>query len=109
MMSLIDNKVSINCTGPYIWYMDVCYKSLTNVNVSGTLLLQVEVEVEGKKQKTTASSIILHTSGEDCRGLHSIVYLSVNEMASVEVSAGDEFKIKEATLGLSYLLSQCRQ
>ncbi|CAK6974876.1 uncharacterized protein LOC113151989 [Scomber scombrus] len=40
MMSLADKKIFINCTGPYILYMDVCYKSIGEQVATGILELQ---------------------------------------------------------------------
>ncbi|XP_026200659.1 uncharacterized protein LOC113151989 [Anabas testudineus] len=100
MMGMVDNKIHVNCTGPYIVYMDVCYKSLNKVNITGTLQLQVV----GRKSPVTSFSVT--TSDEDCRGLYSIAYLRAKDQASLHVYAKEGFKIKTATLGLSYLLGR---
>lgn len=96
-MSMVHDKIHINCTGPYILYMDVCYRSLEeNKNITGVLQLMVG--------KTAVTSFLLTTSDEDCRQLHSIVYLKTKQQASLHIQAQDSFKIKNATLGLNYLL-----
>lgn len=97
-MSKVDNKIYVNCTGPYILYMDVCYRSLNKETITGIL----QLEVVGRT--TPVISFNLTTSGEDCTVLHSILYLRVKEQASLHIYAKESFKIKNATLGLNYLL-----
>ncbi|KAF3691136.1 hypothetical protein EXN66_Car006810 [Channa argus] len=100
-MGMSGNKIDVKCTGPYILYMDVCYSNTGEVD-TGILQLQVEGST------TPATSFPLQTSGEDCRGLHSIVFLRAGDKASVHWYASAYIKIKSASLGLSYLLgSQC--
>ncbi|KAK2835795.1 hypothetical protein Q5P01_016279 [Channa striata] len=99
-MDVNGNKINIKCTGPYILYMEVCYGNSANRNNTGILQLQVEGST------TPAPSFTLQTSREDCRGLHSIVYLRAEDKASVHCFSDEFFKIKNATLGLSYLLGR---
>ncbi|XP_051233626.1 uncharacterized protein LOC127350762 [Dicentrarchus labrax] len=106
-MGLVAKKndtIGINCTGPYILYMEVCYKGMNQPKEAhGTL----ELRVEGSN--TSVSSVNLTASHEVCRGLHSIAYLRANERASLHLNCTDDFKVKNVTVGLSYLLgSQCR-
>lgn len=106
-MGLADGRnqeILVNCTGPYVLYVDVCYLSLTEEEITGTLQLQVA------GSGTPVSSFTLQASREVCRGLHSLAYLRASEQASLHLVAREEFKIKRATVGLSYLLgtaSQC--
>lgn len=97
-MSKVEDKIYINCTGPYILYMDVCYRSLNKKEITGILQLEVV------ERKTTVTSFNLTTSDEDCGVLHSIVYLRAKDQASLHIYAEVSFKIKNATLGLNYLL-----
>lgn len=99
MMSLADkqnDKIYVNCTGPYIVHIEVCYKSLAGKNATGKLELQVK--------EILVSSFDLRTSEDDCSRLHSIAYLKAKDQASLHFYANDGFKIKELTMGLSYLL-----
>lgn len=101
MMSLVDKKndtIYVNCTGPYILYIDVCYKSLSDEETRGMLQLQVVGST------TPVSSLALNASHEVCRGLHSIAYLRAREQASLYFHCTDGFKIKNVTVNLSYLL-----
>lgn len=94
--------IHINCTGPYILYVDVCYLSMHEPESRGYLQLQV------MGQTTPASSFTLNaTSQKVCRGLHSIVYLRAKEQASLYLTVTGGFKVKTLSVGLSYLLGQC--
>lgn len=93
------NKIDITCRGPYIWYMDVCYKSLKHGKVTeGTLQLKMD--------DTAVSSVNLTVSNEVCRGHQSIVYLRANTKSSLHLSHADEFRLLNVTMGLSYLLGK---
>lgn len=104
-MGLVDkssDRIYINCTGPYILYMDVCYKSLRQYETSGALQLQVV------GSKTPVCSFNLTASHEVCRGLHSTAYLRAQEQAHLHLYVTKGFKVKNVTVGLSYLLgSRC--
>ncbi|KAI3368318.1 hypothetical protein L3Q82_008031 [Scortum barcoo] len=94
MMSLVDEKndmIYVNCTGPYILYTDVCYKSMSKEETRGMLQLQVQ------GSSTPVSSLALNTSHEVCRGLHSIAYLKATQQASLYFYCTDGFKIKNVT------------
>ncbi|GLD46296.1 uncharacterized protein AKAME5_002700900 [Lates japonicus] len=102
-MSLADEKndtIKISCTGPYVVYIDVCYKSLSSgEELTGILQLQVV------GSETPVSNFTLQTRSADlvCRGLSSIAYLRKEEKASLHLYLKDGFKIKSATVGLTYL------
>lgn len=98
-MGLVNKKIYINCTGPYILYMDVCYMSLSDVEAEGTL----QVKVEGKDPLV---NFTLHALNEVCRGLQSIVYFRVKDEAYLDLYSSNTFKIKNMTMGLSYLLGR---
>lgn len=103
-MSLVgkNDRIYVNCTGPYVLYMDVCYKSLREYETRGSLKLQVV------GSKTPVWSVNLTTLHEVCRGLHSITYLRAMEEASLYLYVTDGFKVKNVTVGLSHLLgSRC--
>lgn len=91
------DKISIKCTGPYVLYMYACYRSLYRTNVTGMLQLQVVESVP-------IASVMMNTSAEDCSGLHSIAYLKAKNQASLRLYAPEGFKLKNVTVGLSYLL-----
>lgn len=94
------NKIHIHCTGPYIWHMNVCYKSMDTVNTTGKLQLKVE------GSETPVGSIEMTTPAEVCRWLHSIVYLKADQEASLHFQSNSGFKVKNVTMGLSYLLGE---
>lgn len=104
-MNLVDktkDKIYINCTGPYLLYIEACYKSLRGNLTTGTLQLLVE------RNQTLVTSIDMNTSDEVCKGLHSIAYLKVREVAYLYLQSLHDFKVKNMTVGLSYLLgSRC--
>ncbi|XP_031724111.1 uncharacterized protein LOC116394885 [Anarrhichthys ocellatus] len=106
MMSLAgENKdqIYVNCTGPYVLYMYLCYKDKDETEASGLLQLQVV------GRKAPVSSFPLNASHEVCRGLHSIAYLRDKETLSLQLNCTAGFKIKTVTVGLSYMLgSQCQ-
>ncbi|KAG8003533.1 hypothetical protein GBF38_018706 [Nibea albiflora] len=96
-MDLVGNdKISIKCTGPYVLYMYACYLSLDNQEGSGILQLQVE--------SVPVASIMMNASNVVCRGLHSIAYLKEKDQTSLQLYSTEGFKIKNVTVGLSYLL-----
>ncbi|XP_078024594.1 uncharacterized protein LOC144463647 [Epinephelus lanceolatus] len=99
------DKIYINCTGPYVLYVHLCYLDFLEQNATGTLQLQVA----GEEEKTPFSFPTLYaTAHEVCRMLHDIVYLSKKNEASLHLISSPGFKIKHARVGLSYLLgSQC--
>lgn len=108
MMSVAGTKndtIHINCTGPYILDVDLCYKSLDNKESTGVLELQVE------GSESPASSFNLRASGQVCRGLHNITYLwAANQVTLRLYSQSHDFKIVQANVGLSYLLgNQCEE
>ncbi|XP_042273612.1 uncharacterized protein LOC121901046 [Thunnus maccoyii] len=97
-----NETISIECTGPYILYMDVCYKSKSNEEANGTLRLLVV------GQETHLINFDMQGSREICRGLHSVVYLRAKEKAALHLYSTNHFKIKNATVGLNYMLgSRC--
>ncbi|XP_078141794.1 uncharacterized protein LOC144539735 [Centroberyx gerrardi] len=93
------SKIYIGCTGPYILHMYVCCTSNDVKGANGTLVLLL---VGGGG--TPLSSFSLQQNV--CRGLHSTVYLKAKEEASLYFSSPDNLKIKNVTLGLSYLLGR---
>lgn len=104
-MNLTEEKdtIHISCTGPYVLYVDVCFNSMRDPRARGYLQLRV------KGQKTLASSFALDaTSQKVCTALHSTVYLRARERASLYLTVHGSFKVKTASVGLSYLLGgQC--
>lgn len=100
MMGFADKKIYINCTGPYILYMDVCYTSIGGKQASGTL----ELQVVGKHP---VMNFTLQASYEVCGWHQSIVYLREQEAASLYLRSTEQFKIKNMTMGLSFLLGKC--
>ncbi|KAA8589276.1 hypothetical protein FQN60_012641 [Etheostoma spectabile] len=92
------DKIYVNCTGPYVFYMKVCY--LGAKEASGTL----ELRVVGEERPV--SSFRLNASHEVCRGLHSIAYLTREDKVSLHLNSTDGFKIKNAIVGLNYLLGK---
>ncbi|TWW57670.1 hypothetical protein D4764_07G0003890 [Takifugu flavidus] len=98
-----NDRIEIRCTGPYVLYMNACYKSLRDHETRGYLQLQVS------GQKIPESSITLTATQDDvCTGLLRTVYLRANEQASLYLYVTDGFKVKTLSVGLSYLLgSQC--
>ncbi|KAJ4942934.1 hypothetical protein JOQ06_005446 [Pogonophryne albipinna] len=103
MMSLADGKndaIYIKCTGPYVLYMKVCYKSMDGTKTGGVM----ELQVLGR----AVSSFSLHTSDKNCSGLHSTAYLSEKDEASLHLYPKEGFRFERMTVGLSYLLgSRC--
>ncbi|XP_056234562.1 uncharacterized protein LOC130170890 [Seriola aureovittata] len=96
------DKIYVNCTGPYVLYIHLCYTSLGGEKTTGMLQLQVV------RDKTPVSSFTLQTSEEVCEGLNSIAYLKAKDQASLHLYAKEEFKILEVSVGLTYLLGrQC--
>ncbi|KAK1896401.1 Movement protein TGB2 [Dissostichus eleginoides] len=108
MMSLADgknDKIHIECTGPYVLYMEVCYKSMDGTETGGVMELQVL-----GRDTPRVSSFSLHASHEVsvCKGLHSTAYLSNKEEASLHLYPMEGFRFESMTVGLSYLLgSRC--
>lgn len=98
-----NDRIEIRCTGPYVLYMNACYKSLRDHETRGYLQLQVS------GQTIPESSITLTATQDDvCTGLLRTVYLRANEQASLYLYVTDGFKVKTLSVGLSYLLgSQC--
>lgn len=94
------DKISVSCTGPYVLYMYLCYKSLQVTEARGSLQLQVV----GKKNPV--STFNLTALQEVCNGHHSIAYLKQGEEASLYLSVKDRFKVKNVTVGLWYLLGR---
>lgn len=93
-----NDRIEIRCTGPYVLYMNVCYKSLRDHETRGYLQLQVN------GQKIPESSITLTATDDICTGLVRTVYLRANEQASLYLYVTDGFKVKTLSVGLSYLL-----
>ncbi|KAF3835045.1 hypothetical protein F7725_027603 [Dissostichus mawsoni] len=108
MMNLTDgknDKIHIQCTGPYVLYMEVCYKSMDGTETGGVMELQVL-----GRDTPRVSSFSLHASHEVsvCKGLHSTAYLSNKEEASLHLYPTEGFRFESMTVGLSYLLgSRC--
>lgn len=94
------NKIHIHCTGPYIWHMNVCYKTM-NGSWNSTGMLQLKVE-----GSETVGSFEMTAPIEVCRWLHSIVYLKADQEASLHFQSKPGFKVKNVTMGLSYLLGE---
>ncbi|KAL3047508.1 hypothetical protein OYC64_021665 [Pagothenia borchgrevinki] len=105
MMRLADGKndaIYIKCTGPYVLYMKVCYKSMDGPETGGVM----ELQVLGK----AVSSFSLHVKHSEvvCTGLHSTAYLSEKDEASLHLYPTEGFRFESMTVGLSYLLgSRC--
>lgn len=100
-MSLHNNsktEIDVRCTGPYVLYMEVCYRKPDTKEASGTLQLKVV------GRESPVSSIPLNASHEVCRGLQSIAYLRRKEKAYLYWNSTKGFKIDNATVGLNYLL-----
>ncbi|KAF1385945.1 hypothetical protein PFLUV_G00113030 [Perca fluviatilis] len=97
MMSLDGDKIKVKCNGPYVFYMEVCYRTDAK-EASGTLQLKV------MGRESPVSSIHLNDPHEVCRGLQSIAYLRSKEEASLYLSCTGGFKIENATVGLNYML-----
>lgn len=103
-MELSDKSwIHIQCTGPYVLYMYVCYKSVEEESMgNGTLALKV---VGSKDPRHTFK---LQTRKEVCEGLHHIAYLSNKENVTLDLISSDNFMMKNASVGFSYLLgSRC--
>ncbi|KAM9762495.1 uncharacterized protein ACNS7B_004565 [Menidia menidia] len=93
------DQISIKCTGPYLWHMEVCYENPEEEN-TGVLQLQV------KGSKAPASSVQLHATRLVCRGLTSTAYLRAGEEASLQLFSQNRFMIMNITTGLSYMLGK---
>lgn len=104
-MHLIGEKnetIYVNCTGPYILYINTCYMSLNEgENATGVLLLQEE--------RVTISTFTMQTSDKVCRGLHNIVYLKSKKQISLHLKSSQLFIMKEVTVGFTYMLGTERQ
>ncbi|KAK9519225.1 hypothetical protein VZT92_021966 [Zoarces viviparus] len=97
------DQIYVNCTGPYVLYMHLCYKDIDKKGASGLLELWVV------ERKAPVISFDLHASHEVCRGLHRTAYLMDKETLSLQLTYTDGFKIMNMTVGLSYMLgSQCQ-
>ena len=104
-MSLVgksSDRIYINCTGPYVFYMDVCYKNLNKKKENATGRLQLQVE----RSNTSPSVFNLTTMQEECTGHHTTVYLRATDEASLYLYVMDGFKVKNVTVGLSCLLGR---
>lgn len=106
MMSLVPeekDQIQVNCTGPYVLYLYLCYKDRDQGGALGTL----ELWVQGRE--APASSFPLRASVEVCRGLHSTAYLRNKERLRLRLNSTAGFKVKNMTVALSYLLgSRCQ-
>uniref|UniRef100_A0A1A8L0D8 TNF family profile domain-containing protein n=2 Tax=Nothobranchius pienaari TaxID=704102 RepID=A0A1A8L0D8_9TELE len=95
------DTISINCTGPYVWYMYVCYQAKDS---RGTL----ELQVRGSRDPPVSSFSLNAThdaaSKDICRGLHSLVYFRNKQVASVRLYSTTGFIFRNVTMGLTYLL-----
>lgn len=95
------HKIDITCKGPYIWYMDLCYKSLSFTSgMVQTGILQLKMD------DTVVSNVTLTVSDalDVCRGHQSVVYLRANTKSSLDLNGAKGFKLLNVTVGLSYLL-----
>lgn len=94
-----NDRIYINCTGPYLLYMEACYTNMMvpKNETNGTLELRME------SSKTPLISFNMATSTAVCTGHHGIAYFKAKEQASLYLYASDEFKVKNLTIGLSYL------
>ncbi|XP_077390287.1 uncharacterized protein LOC144026966 [Festucalex cinctus] len=100
LMHLADerhSKIAVRCTGPYVLYADVCYLSLEK-NAGGTLRLHAA------GRATPLWAFCLAGRREACEALHAVAYLRSGEKAELDLRATGRFKIKNVTVGLSYLL-----
>lgn len=100
-----NDTIHINCTGPYILDVELCYRSLDNKESTGVL----ELQVEGRESPASSFNLRASGQGQDCGGLHNITYLWAAQQVTLRLySQSHNFKILQATVGLSYLLgSQC--
>lgn len=98
-----NDRIYINCTGPYLLYMEACYTNMEQQNeTKGTLQLRVG------SSETPLISFDMATSATVCRGHHGFAYFKAKDHASLHLYASNEFKVKNLTIGLSYLRgSQC--
>lgn len=100
----MNDRIYINCTGPYLLFMEACYTNMMgqrNEN-NGTLQLRVG------NSETPLISFDMATSATVCRGLHGIAYFKAKDQASLHLYTSNEFKVKNLTIGLSYLRgSEC--
>ena len=93
----------INCTGPYILYMDLCYMSMEGKEASGTLRL-----LDGKENPETLFT--MNSSSEECKDtvLQKTVFIKEKGKARLQLVSRGRFKLKNLTVGLSSLLGrQC--
>lgn len=97
------DMIGINCAGPYLLHMYVCYASQDQKKKSesqGILVLQV-----AENGTAPLASFPMKASDKTmCMGLHSIVYLRASEQVSLNLYIFDDFKMKNLTVGLSLLL-----
>ncbi|KAK5869982.1 hypothetical protein PBY51_024653 [Eleginops maclovinus] len=107
MMSLANgkkDKIYINCTGPYVLYMNLCYTTMNEQEFEVNLQLQVP----GRLVSNFSLNAERRGQQLDCRGLQSTAYLRRNEEASLHVYTLNGFVFKTVTVGLNYLLgSRC--
>ncbi|XP_061681152.1 uncharacterized protein LOC133503490 [Syngnathoides biaculeatus] len=99
-MGLADDrrsKIAVGCDGPYVLYVDVCYRSL-EPGAAGTLRLRAG----GRAAPLCA----FHLAGrhEACEWLHAVAYLRAGEKVKLDLRSTGFFKIKNVTVGLSSLL-----
>ncbi|KAM8744989.1 uncharacterized protein AB9X84_016397 [Acanthopagrus schlegelii] len=93
----------INCTGPYILYMDLCYMSMEGKEANGTLRL-----LDGKENPETLFA--MNSSSEECKDtvLQKTVFIKEKGKARLQLESRGRFKLKNLTVGLSSLLGrQC--
>lgn len=94
-----NDRIYINCTGPYLLYMEACYYNMMGQHnkTNGTLQLRVG------SSETPLISLDMVASAIVCRGLHGIAYFKAKDQASLHLYTSNEFKVKNLTIGLSYL------
>lgn len=95
-VSRLNEAIHVECTGPYVWYIDSCKVQKEKEETSGILQLRVQ------GSQTPVSSFTLNST-HICRGLHSIIYLRAKEVASVHLNS-EGFMIDDMSMGLTYLL-----
>ncbi|XP_029939581.1 uncharacterized protein LOC115382079 [Salarias fasciatus] len=104
LMDLKSNKrdISIKCTGFYIWLVQICCASRKETATgTGTATGTVQLKVTGSE--TPVSSFTLDVAKDDCRGLHSIIYLKKNQQASVNLVVQKEFQINKMSVEMNSL------
>lgn len=94
------DRISINCTGPYLLHMHVCHKSMVNRVSEGTLALRLAEDGAAP----LASFSVNATSSEACMRLHGIIYLRQSEQVVLSLYVFDDFKMVNLTVGLNLLL-----